>query len=286
MATITKGMVNWKINGISVNTSMKCKASNYNNNSSRNVSYVIIHYTGNSKDVAKSNATYFKNGSRGASAHFFVDDSEIYQSVELRDTAWHCGCTQGYKTACRNSNSIGIEMCCTAGNYMVSEKTKKNAAYLCAEVCKFIGIKYNQVDKYVLRHYDVVKSNKRCPAQFVDNAKEWKEFKTWVSNILRYGKIEPADTSTKKSDTSAKSKAPAAAKPVLRTGSFGAQVLNLQKDLNYLGFCDKNGKKLSEDKDFGSNTAYALKKFQEKYKLEADGIYGNMSYAAMKTKLK
>lgn len=286
MATITKAMVNWTINKIAVNTSLKCSPSNYNHFASRNVKYIVMHYTGNEKDIAKSNATYFKNGSRGASAHFFVDDSNIYQSVELRDTAWHCGCKQGYKTACRNSNSIGIEMCCSAGNYKISAKTKKNAAYLCAEICKLVGIQYNQVDKYVLRHYDVVKSNKRCPAQFVDSSKEWKEFKTWVSNILRYGSITKAAASAVNTATTGSTKPPTAAKPVLRTGSFGTQVLYLQKDLNFLGFCGKDKKPLSEDKDFGSNTAYALGKFQEKYKLEVDQVYGNMSYATMKAKLK
>lgn len=284
--TITKGMVNWKIHGIPVNTSIKSHAANYNNCTSRKVSYVVMHYTGNSKDLAKSNATYFKNGSRSASAHFFVDDSEIYQSVELRDIAWHCGCPQGYKNACRNSNSIGIEMCCTAGNYKVSEKTKEHAAYLCAQVCKLIGIGYKQVDTYVVRHYDVVKSNKACPAQFVANTKEWKEFKTWVSNILRYGTTKKPSIIESVSAAKKKVSLPKVAKPTLRTGSQGTQVSYLQKDLNYLGFKGKDGKKLTVDKDFGSNTAYALLSFQKKNKLETDSIYGNLSYAKMKTKIK
>ena len=36
---------------------------------------------------------------------------------------------------------IGIEMCCTAGNYKVSAKTIKNTAYLTANLCKRLGIK-------------------------------------------------------------------------------------------------------------------------------------------------
>lgn len=88
-------------------------------------------------------------------AHLFVDDTEIYQSVPLNSVAWHCG-AQTYKHAyCRNANSIGIEMCCTAGNYKISEKTKQNAAYLCAYICKMLSISAGEVDKYVLRHWDV-----------------------------------------------------------------------------------------------------------------------------------
>ena len=135
--TITSGFITDKINGITVNTSLKCHSSNYNNADSRNVEFIVMHYTGNSKDTAKNNANYFAGANREASAHFFVDDTAIYQSVELRDIAWHCG-TKGtyYHTNCRNTNSVSIEMCCTAGNYKVSDTTKFNAAYLCATLCK------------------------------------------------------------------------------------------------------------------------------------------------------
>lgn len=180
--TINKGYVYTKINGISVNNDLKCHLSNYENKNSRTVKYIVMHYTGNKKDTAKANANYFKGANRQASAHFFVDDTNIYQSVELRDIAWHCG-TYGtyYHKECRNFCSIGIEMCCSAGNYKISEKTIKNSAYLCAYLCKELDISADEVDKYVLRHYDV--THKKCPAQMV-NSDEWKEFKNLVKQIL------------------------------------------------------------------------------------------------------
>ena len=146
------------------------------------LAYVVMHYTGNSKDTAKANANYFGGAGRNASAHFFVDDAEIYQSVELRDTAWHCGAKSYKHGSCRNANSIGIEMCCTAGNYRISDRTKENAAYLCAFLCKMLGIGAGGVDSYVLRHYDV--TGKNCPAQMVSNPTEWQEFKNKVKGIL------------------------------------------------------------------------------------------------------
>ena len=178
------GWINDTINGIAVKHTYPCHSSNYTNNSNRTVSFVGIHYSGNKKDTAQSNCKYFQTANRKASAHLFVDDTHIEQSVELRDSAWAIGCSQGYKTSARNSNSINIEMCCTAGNYKVSEKTQINTAYVCAYICKLIGITANKVDTYVLRHYDCVKSNKACPKQYVDNPKEWTQFKTWVKNIL------------------------------------------------------------------------------------------------------
>ncbi len=180
--TVTTGFVTDTVNGIKINSGIRCNAGNLNNNASRNVAYVVMHYTGNTKDTAKANATYFSGAGRNASAHFFADDSEIYQSVELRDTAWHCGAKSYKHNACRNANSIGIEMCCTAGNYRISEKTKKNAAYLCAFLCKMLGISAGGVDTYVLRHYDV--TGKSCPAQMVQNPAEWQEFKNMVKSIL------------------------------------------------------------------------------------------------------
>lgn len=181
--TLNTGMISAKINGITVNTSLICNSGNYQNKASRNVIYIVMHYTGNKKDTAKNNATYFKNNDVNVSAHFFTDDSNIYQSAELRDIAWHCG-TDGkyYHSKCRNANSIGIEMCCTAGNYKISEKTKENSAYLCAYLCEMLNIKAEEVDTYVLRHYDV--THKECPAQMVKNASEWTEFKNKVKTIL------------------------------------------------------------------------------------------------------
>ena len=180
--TITAGFIADTINGIGVNSSIKCNNDNLNNNSSRNVAYVVMHYTGNSKDTAKANANYFSGAGRNASAHFFVDNEEIYQSVELRDTAWHCGARSYKHGSCRNANSIGIEMCCTAGNYRISDKTKENASYLCAFLCKMLGIGAGGVDTYVLRDYDV--TGKNCPAQMVSNSAEWQEFKNKVKRIL------------------------------------------------------------------------------------------------------
>lgn len=184
--TITTGFINATINSIKVNSSKKCNADNYTNKSSRKVDYIVIHYTGNKKDEAWANANYFQSPSRGASAHFFVDDREIYQSIELRDVAWHCGANTYYHNYCRNSNSIGIEMCCTAGNYKVSKTTITNTAYLTAYLCKQLGISALQVDQYVLRHYDV--THKLCPAQMVDNSKsedkDWVAFKKQVKEIL------------------------------------------------------------------------------------------------------
>ena len=184
MRTINNGFPLTQFNGININTSILSSSANYYSYGSRDVKYVVIHYTGNSSDTAKANANYFSGGSRSASAHYFVDANSCYQSVALNNAAWAVGGTKVYKHAeCRNINSISIEMCCS-GSSIVSEKTINNTAYLCAELCKYIGITADTVDIFVLRHYDVW--DKQCPAQWAtENSAGWTTFKEKVKAILR-----------------------------------------------------------------------------------------------------
>lgn len=95
------------------------------------------------------------------------------------------------------------------------------------------------------------------------------------------------DVEKKTSSSTKKAEPPklASATPNLKKGSKGKQVEYLQEDLNYLGFKGKDGKKLTVDRDFGTNTDYAVRTFQKKYGLTVDGIYGSKSKAKMKTLL-
>lgn len=183
------------VNGLPINLSIPCNPNNYTVSNERSIEYLVIHYTGNSYDTARSNCNYFKGAGRKASAHYFVDEQSIFSSVNPKDIAWHCG-TSGkyYHDRCRNTNSIGIEMCCS-GQYIVSERTKDNTAYLCAYICKILGITSDKVDKFVLRHYDITRKN--CPAQMSgDNNAEWNDFKRKIKNIL--GEVPVTETKTEK----------------------------------------------------------------------------------------
>ena len=195
--TISTSFITDKVNGIKINTSMKTNSDNFETYSKRYIKYIVAHYTGNKKDTAYANANYFRSANRNASAHFFVDNDNIYQTVALKNKAWHCGGYAYYHSDCRNSNAIGIEMCCTAGNYKVSAKTITNTAYLTANLCKRLGISASEVDKYVLRHYDV--THKSCPAQMANGGKndsDWIAFKNQVKKILNGNKTT---TTTSKS---------------------------------------------------------------------------------------
>jgi len=136
----------------------------------------VVHYTANNGDTALGNANYFANNKNlQASAHYFVDENEAYQSVPDTDTAWHCGADTTYKHAeCRNANAIGIELCSrkdSAGNYYFADATVENAIELVKAKMKEHGVSIGNV----LRHYDV--TGKNCPAPFVQNESLWTAFK-------------------------------------------------------------------------------------------------------------
>lgn len=57
----------------------------------KEIKYLVIHYTANDGDSAKGNANYFKEHIVEASAHYFVDDSGVIQSVPDDSVAYSVG---------------------------------------------------------------------------------------------------------------------------------------------------------------------------------------------------
>jgi N-acetylmuramoyl-L-alanine amidase len=162
---------------------LAANSNNYTKGRSSAISYLVVHYTANDGDSAKGNCNYFAQAGRNASAHYFVDKSEVWQSVEGSDTAWHCGTNGKYYCNARNANSIGVELCShkdSSGNYYFDNETVANAAELIKELMK----KYNIPLDRVVRHYDV--THKLCPAPFVNNSSLWESFKKKleVSNVI------------------------------------------------------------------------------------------------------
>ena len=142
------------------------------------IKYIVIHYTANNGDTAKNNADYFaRTANLQASAHYFVDEKEVWQSVKDTDTAWHCGGSSYKHKTCRNSNAIGIELCSrkdAKGNYYFKDEVVNRAAALTKELMK----KYNIPVENVIRHYDV--TGKICPAPMVKDESLWKEFLSMI----------------------------------------------------------------------------------------------------------
>jgi len=160
-------------------TKILSNKKNYGNQrSTSNIKYIVIHYTANNGDSAKSNGNYFKNNVVKASAHYFVDDNTIVQSVPDNYVAYSVGGSKYnnkggrlYKKA-TNSNTLNIELCDTKKDktVMATSQTINLALSLVRSKMKQYKISKNNV----IRHYDV--TGKSCPAYWVNDSRWKKKF--------------------------------------------------------------------------------------------------------------
>ena len=148
-----------------------CNAANYARNRRSGIKYIVVHYTGNQSDTAENNAVYFAREDVGRSAHFFVDEHEIWESVPPSSVAWHSGAKKFRHPDCRNTNSIGVEICMNDKKGKVRQGSIDHAARFVRELMQQYGVPIERV----LRHYDV--TGKGCPGPMVDNPALWQAFK-------------------------------------------------------------------------------------------------------------
>lgn len=154
-----------------------CNSANYGGKRTSPVQYIVIHYTSNLGDTAKNNADYFAREIVKASAHYFVDESEVWQSVPDDRIAWHCGGgLQGsgghaWYGKCKNANSIGVEICMQDKQVRLRQASIDRAAQLVRELMA----EYDIPADHVIRHFDV--TGKMCPAPMVSDRALWTAFK-------------------------------------------------------------------------------------------------------------
>ena len=148
------------------------------------IKYIVIHYTAGRNDTAENNGKYFAREQVGASAHYFVDETSVIQSVLDDYVAYHCGGVVYTHPKCRNGNSIGVEICSKwdGKTYSFAPEAVSRAQELVRKLME----KYDVPLENVIRHYDV--TGKACPAPFVGVGQTaWEEFK---GGLTMYKKIE------------------------------------------------------------------------------------------------
>jgi len=258
---------------------------NFTKMTNKKIEYLVIHYVG-AVSSAKNNAVYY-HSKRAASANYFVDETTIYQVVEDTDRAWHCGGglqgatgTHPFYKICTNANSIGIEMCLDRIMH-ISDKTIENVA----DLVQMLMNKYDIPVTKVITHHLV--TSKLCPAMYVDEDK-WDELKkilvgakvpTPVKIITKSPIVAPTKTSTLNTWTKRLQKAihvdidgmagrlTLSKCPQLQYGDKGEVVKLLQEKL-----------RITIDSDFGNKTKSAVKVYQKKNGLVADGVFGEASW--------
>lgn len=144
--------------------------------------YIAIHYLGVDGQNHDLDAD-------GCGAHYYIYwDGTIYQRCSHDAIVWQvgtAGCYTQKHPIARNSNTIGVEMCCHCdGNkssaedpyWYFTQETQEACVWLVQKLMKELSLSAD----HVLRHYDIV--NKTCPAPYVHNNRyktswTWDEFK-------------------------------------------------------------------------------------------------------------
>lgn len=173
------------------------------------IKYIVIHYVG-ATGGAEANCRYYASEYIGASAHYYVGfDGEIWQSVEDGDIAWHCGAKSYRHSECRNSNSIGIELCvrnrgskaADSRDWYFEDATVQAAVELTRELMEKYGIPADRV----IRHYDV--TGKICPNPYVYNhtAHTWETFKAALTAPKTQWTYQPIGTGAAQVEVTASS---------------------------------------------------------------------------------
>lgn len=269
-----------------------------------NIKYLVYHYTSNDGDSDENNGKYFHNNVVKASAHYFVDDDSVTQSVEDNYVAYSVGgkCQSAHHPlykVCTNSNSISIEMCDTVKNGKVelTDATMENAIELGNVLMK----RYNIPLDRVIRHYDV--NGKLCPnCNGLLDDKVWNAFKSRLNSTT--GAFPHTGTTTpvahKTAPTTHKNgyddwvarlqaelnrqchsglavdglRGPKTLNACItvRRGARGNITRLIQERLNSVGF------HISTDGIFGGGTEKAVKVFQRNRGLSADGIVGRNTW--------
>lgn len=150
------------------------------------VRYIVLHYVGSGTSRAGNalaNCKYFAGGNRNASAHYFIDDSGIWEYADpTKYYTWHCGDGNG-KYGITNGNSIGIEVCINGDN----PYTAKEISYL-KELVPDLMRRFSVPANHVVRHYDA--SRKMCPYYYAKRSSEWGKLRNDITSMHKDGWVK------------------------------------------------------------------------------------------------
>lgn len=151
------------------------------------IKYLVIHDTGNTSRTANAMAhfRYLQNATRYGSAHYYLDDKEIIQTIGDSFVAWSIGDKWGYgnnpnriKDA-YNSNSLSIELCINSD--IDEAKAYKNLV----ELTKNLMAKFKIPPERVIRHFDA--TGKSCPNSWrKNNWSKWWQFKEDIKKPIEW----------------------------------------------------------------------------------------------------
>lgn len=143
------------------------------------IKFIVIHDTANNSRGADAMAhyRYLQHTTRAGSAHYYVDDKEIVQTIDDSVVAWSVGDKWARKNRTRddvtNYNSVNVELCINEG--IDKAKAYQNLIWL----TRYLMAKY---PSEVVRHFDA--TGKPCPSTWqANNWAQWYKFKKELMNV-------------------------------------------------------------------------------------------------------
>ena len=135
----------------------------YKKRSSKNITSIIIHYTGMQSE--RESIKRLTSSNSKVSCHYLINRSgKVFKLVDDQNIAWHAGKSMWGKYKNLNKNSIGIELVNKGHRYGYQAFTKIQIKRL-VELCKFLKRKYRIKNKLILGHSDIAPLRKADPGE-------------------------------------------------------------------------------------------------------------------------
>lgn len=250
---------------------------------------IVVHNTWNDAS-AENEIAYMIRNNNEVSFHYAVDDRQVVQGIPETRNAWHTGDGE-----CGNGNrcGIGVEICYSRSGGKKFIAAEKNAA-------KFIAYKLNEKGwdiSRVKKHQDF--NGKYCPHRTLDMG--WQRFLDMVQAELNLLTVKESDEAIHVANRYAKPTVKEWQKAAIADGYkfpkygadgvWGAECDSVaakawvQKRVIYT---NKNLTRIVQrivgvevDGLCGSDTDAAIKRYQKKNGLTADGIVGTATWKKM-----
>ena len=149
---------------LSIDTTLNYSPNfNTNKRKTKDIKFIIFHYTGMRKEVDAINKLTDQKSK--VSCHYFIkNNGEILTLVPDLYISWHAGVSAWKKYRSINRHSIGIEISNPGHEFMYKKFSKKQIKSV-LKLTNFLIKKYNIKSSFILGHSDIAPDRKKDPGE-------------------------------------------------------------------------------------------------------------------------